>query len=102
MTPLRGDTVKPISRERQVLPVTMRHDPEGGHGDADSQGVEPLAWRAKDAARAIGVSARTLFTWTKSGVIPSAHVNGITIYPVDALRSWLASCTRTATKGGDS
>jgi hypothetical protein len=64
-----------------------------GRGDANgSRTVEPLAYRLQDAAEAIGVSDRTLFAWTKSGVGPRfKKIGGVVLYPVDGLREWVNS-----------
>ncbi|HEX4128504.1 MAG TPA: helix-turn-helix domain-containing protein [Pirellulales bacterium] len=50
-----------------------------------------LALRPRDAAKALGISERTLREWTKNGDIPHVRVDGgrAIIYPVDALRDWL-------------
>ena len=53
--------------------------------------VERVALRAAEAANALGVSARTLQSWTRRGVIPSTKIDGVVLYPVDSLRKWLAS-----------
>lgn len=54
----------------------------------------PLALRPREAARALGVSARTLWTWTKTGHVPHVRVGDgkrkTTLYPVAELRDWLA------------
>jgi len=48
-----------------------------------------LAMRAKDAAKALGVSARTLWAWTQCGDVPHVRRGKTILYPVDALRRWL-------------
>jgi excisionase family DNA binding protein len=58
--------------------------------------LEPLAMRAKDAARLLGISTRTLWSMTAGGEIPHVRVRRIVTYPVDALRDWL----RRRAKGG--
>jgi len=54
----------------------------------------PLALRPREAARVLGVSTRTLWTWTKTGHVPHVRVGGgkrkTTLYPVAELRAWLA------------
>ncbi len=57
---------------------------------------EPLALRTVDAARALGISERTLWTLTARGVVPHVKLGAVTLYPVDALRSWLASSATRA------
>jgi excisionase family DNA binding protein len=53
----------------------------------------PLAMRPKVAARALGVSERTLWSMTKRGEIPHARIGGCVVYPRPALRSWLEKIT---------
>lgn len=52
-------------------------------------GASPLALRAPEAARVLGISERALWTATNAGEIPHVRVGRTTIYPVDALRAWL-------------
>jgi predicted site-specific integrase-resolvase len=52
--------------------------------------VPSLALRPRDAARALSISERTLWYWTKAGIVPSVRVGHVTLYPVDAVRKWLA------------
>ena len=49
-----------------------------------------LTLRPDEAARALGVSPRTLFTWTKSGDIPSIKVGSCVLYRVVDIERWLA------------
>ncbi|GEM_PF-412898 len=57
----------------------------------------PLALRPKDAAKALGIGQRLLWTLTHEGAIPHARMGSKAIvYPVDALRAWL---TEEAAKG---
>ena len=48
-----------------------------------------LAMRAREAAKAIGVSERTLWQWTQDGYVPHIRRGKVVLYPVDALREWL-------------
>ncbi len=57
----------------------------------DSGGVERLALRPREAARALGISERTLFSLTRDGDVPHLRVGSAVLYPVDALRAWLAA-----------
>jgi hypothetical protein len=55
----------------------------------------PLALRPRDAAKALGVSARTLWALTAPrGPVPCVRVGAgrrqTVLYPVDQLRAWLA------------
>jgi excisionase family DNA binding protein len=70
---------------------------------ADPAEPQPLALRPRDAARALGICPRTLSTWTKAGKIPAVRVGGgkkpAVLYPVEALRAWLAEqASATPTK----
>jgi excisionase family DNA binding protein len=55
--------------------------------------VKPLALRPREAARLLGISTRTLWSWTDQGVIPSAKVGRSVLYSVAALEKWLAERT---------
>lgn len=48
-----------------------------------------VSLRPREAAKALGVSARTLWTWTKRFGIPHVRVGNVVLYPVDALQEWL-------------
>jgi excisionase family DNA binding protein len=48
-----------------------------------------LALRPREAARALGISDRTLWQLTADGVVPCVRLKKAILYPVDALRSWL-------------
>jgi len=65
--------------------------PSNGHttGIDDAAAVPVLAWRLRDAAKALGVSDRTLWTWTDEGKVPHVRIGGTILYPVDSLREWL-------------
>jgi excisionase family DNA binding protein len=53
----------------------------------------PLAMRPKVAAKAIGVSERTLWSLTQRGEIPHARIGGCVIYPSAAVLAWLEDQT---------
>jgi excisionase family DNA binding protein len=61
----------------------------------------PLALRPRDAARRLGVSPRTLWEWTRAGLVPCVRVGTgsrkTVLYPVADLQAWLA---RRAANGG--
>jgi excisionase family DNA binding protein len=54
-----------------------------------------MALRPKDAAKALGISTRHLWTLTAQGHIPCARVGSgkrqLVVYPVEVLRAWLAA-----------
>ena len=70
-----------------------------------TQSVESLALRPRDAAKSLGISARTLWELTAPrGPIPCLRIgNGkrqTVLYPVADLQAWL-SRQAAATSGGD-
>jgi excisionase family DNA binding protein len=48
-----------------------------------------LSLRPHEAAKAIGVSARTLWALTKKGEVPHFRIGRSVLYPVESLRDWL-------------
>ncbi len=49
-----------------------------------------LALRSREAAQALGISERLLWTMTQQGKVPHTRVSkGVIVYPIDALRRWL-------------
>ena len=60
---------------------------------APSDGVLRLALRPREAARALGIGERLLWSWTNQGLIPHLRIGTRVVYPVDALRGWLAART---------
>jgi excisionase family DNA binding protein len=48
-----------------------------------------LAMSAEEVCGALGVSPRTLRTWTKAGEIPAMKVGRRVLYPVDQLKQWM-------------
>ena len=67
--------------------------------------IEPLALRPREAAKALGISPRTLWEWTRAGRIPCVRVGGgarqVVLYPKAALERWLAQQAQaTSTEGG--
>ena len=48
-----------------------------------------LALRPKDAAKALGIGERLLWSKTNAGEIPHFKLGNATLYPVEALREWL-------------
>jgi len=72
-------------------------------GNPESLGasvVEPLALGAREAARALGVSERTVWALVKRGQIPSAMVGGRRLFPVASLRDWLKA-RETKSRGAE-
>ena len=59
-----------------------------------------LALRPREAAKALGIGERLLFDLTQRGAVPHLRLgNRVILYPVDALRDWLAE--QTQQKRGD-
>lgn len=70
-----------------------------------TQSVESLALRPRDAAKALGISARTLWGLTAPrGPIPCLRIGHgkrqTVLYPTADLRAWMAR-EADAAKGGD-
>jgi len=53
-----------------------------------------LALRPKDAARALGIGERLLWSLTNRGEIPHLRLGKAILYPVAELERWLAEQTR--------
>ena len=51
--------------------------------------IEPLAVRARQAARMLGIGERKLWELTNQGEIPHVRAGRVVLYPVDGLRDWL-------------
>jgi len=70
------------------------------HSNVQSQ---PVVLRYREAAKALGVSQRTLWLWTKAGIVPHVRVGlgrrKTILYPLDELKAWLASQSRTQADG---
>jgi len=68
-------------------------------------GPEPetpcLAMRAREAAKALGISERLLWEWTDRGLVPHIRLGKAILYPVDSLRDWLKQQAKTAGSSSD-
>jgi len=51
---------------------------------------EPLALRPRDAARALGISERTLWDWTRTERLPHVRIGNVVLYPVGCVKQWLS------------
>ncbi|MCA9251802.1 MAG: helix-turn-helix domain-containing protein [Phycisphaerales bacterium] len=49
----------------------------------------PLALGRREAAKALGIGERLLWTYTNMGVIPHVRIGSRIVYPVAALEQWL-------------
>lgn len=52
--------------------------------------MEPLALRPKEAAKLLQVSPRTLWAWTRQGLLPYVKIGRTVLYPMASLQRWLA------------
>lgn len=50
----------------------------------------PLALRPREAAKALGIGERLLWSLTNRGEVPHVRLGRAVVYPVDRLRDWLA------------
>ena len=69
------------------------HHPDDGPGD-----VPRLALRPKEAAAALGIGRRLLWTLTNCGEIPHARLGRAVVYPADLLRAYLVRKATEATR----
>jgi hypothetical protein len=61
--------------------------------------INPLSLRAADAARAIGISERLLWQWTREQWVPHVRIGNVVLYPVEELGRWLNERTTRITVG---
>ena len=57
-------------------------------GSVDAQSP-PMALRPKDAARALAISERLLWEWTRNEGLPHVRIGNVVLYPVDCVKRWL-------------
>jgi hypothetical protein len=67
-------------------------------GKQKHQDVSPLALRPKDAARALGISERLLWSKTKSGHVPHVRIGRSIIYPIHLLHRYLDNQAKGGTR----
>lgn len=60
--------------------------PEPDHANAATR----LALRPKDAAKALGIGERLLWSWTSQKLIPHVRIGKAILYPVAELERWLS------------
>lgn len=68
---------------------------------SNNAAVPVLALRPADAARALGVSERWLWSATKAGLIPHVRAGRAVLYAVGALEQWLAEQAAQKNGGAD-
>ncbi len=54
-----------------------------------------LALRPNEAARALGISERTLRKWRRDEGLPYVHLDGSVLIPVTELERWMAERVRS-------
>ena len=59
--------------------------------------IPTLALRAREAAIALGISARTLWALTATGEVPHVRLGRTVLYPTRELTDWLTARTKLAT-----
>lgn len=69
-------------------------------GEGEVTHLKPVVLRYREAAKVLGVSPRTLWLWTKNGLVPHVRVGlgrrKIILYPLEELRSWLSRQSRAS------
>lgn len=68
--------------------------------DTSPLNASPLSLRPREAAKALGISERTLWTLTASGDVPHFKLGRATLYPVRELTDWLTAKTAAANSQG--
>ncbi len=63
---------------------------------ATARDADPLALRPREAAQALGISERTLWSLTKAGKVPFVRFGKAVRYPVHLLRRSLEEQSRVA------
>lgn len=75
-----------MAERTSTSPTTIKVNVET-NGDT---GTPRLAMRPKDAAKALGIGTRLLWSLTNQGLIPHVRLGRAVIYPVELLQGWLA------------
>jgi hypothetical protein len=89
---------------RPVCVATFAHrQPEEADvtNEENIRSAGPLALAPRDAARALGVSERTLWTYTRRHGVPHVRLGRRILYPVRELADWLARRAATETAAAD-
>ena len=71
------------------------NEPESSNRAYDGY-LPVLALKPIDAARAIGISTRLLWSMTNRGDIPCVRIGRRVVYPLHLLREWLETNARGA------
>ena len=83
----------PSGSEKSPLTSPVKESIMNSHGFYTNEEPLSLSLRPRKAAAALGISLSHLERLTKAGEIPAAKVGRCTVYPVDGLKTWLASRT---------
>ncbi len=67
------------------LPLVIPANPS-----VDGQEPARLALRPREAAKALGIGERLLWSYTNRGLIPHTKMGKAVLYPVQALQEWLS------------
>lgn len=73
----------------------LPHQPSAASNDHPPAAC--LAVNRREAARLLGVSERLLWTWTNLNRIPHTRMGNRVLYPVELLREWLNSRSKSVT-----
>ena len=79
----------------------MTTDRTTAPGSAPAVPPTALALRPRDAAKALGISERMLWSLTAPrGTIPAVRIGTCVLYPVTGLQAWLDRQAQGAPEGG--
>ena len=79
----------------------MATDRTTAPGSAPAVPPTALALRPRDAAKALGISERMLWSLTAPrGTIPAVRIGTCVLYPVTGLQAWLDRQAQGAPEGG--
>ena len=76
----------------------MNHNATIVRDDTAEFAPSPLALSPKNAAKALGIGVRTLWSKTNAGEVPHVRIGRRIVYPIELLQEWLREQTKK--KGG--
>lgn len=79
------------STQAPATPATPGTPPTLATTPTTTPAHAPMALRPREAAKVLGIGARLLWSETNAGRIPHVRIGRAVIYPLDALREWLAA-----------
>lgn len=80
-------------------PVSVTGEKIETHNDHNP--VDPLLISAPEAAKLLGIGARSLWAWTRCGAIPCRRAGRRVLYVPDELRAWIDAGCPTSPGAGD-